>query len=68
FFNSHGEMQTGWIYLGGKWYFLDKINGDMKTGWIQDGTKWYYLYPNGEMAVNTVINGYRVGKDGAWIG
>jgi glucan-binding YG repeat protein len=39
----------------------------MLTGWILDGGKYYYLYPDGSMASDTIINGYKVGSDGAWI-
>ena len=49
------------------WYYLDQ-DGYMKTGWIQAGNgKWYYLYPSGAMAYNTVINGYKLDENGAWV-
>ncbi|RII36664.1 hypothetical protein D2A34_04570 [Clostridium chromiireducens] len=51
----------------GYWYYLD-ANGDMKTGWFQDGSgNWYYLYQSGAMAYNTMIDGYRLGANGAWV-
>ncbi|VSL05007.1 choline-binding protein Cbp9 [Streptococcus pneumoniae] len=44
-----GIMQTGWQYLGNKWYYL-RSSGAMATGWYQEGTTWYYLdHPNGDM-------------------
>ncbi|ACF55634.1 TPA: choline-binding protein CbpC [Streptococcus pneumoniae] len=44
-----GIMQTGWQYLGNKWYYL-RSSGAMATGWYQEGTTWYYLdQPNGDM-------------------
>ncbi|MBS8265742.1 hypothetical protein DYI25_15050 [Mesobacillus boroniphilus] len=64
---KNGNMKTGWTKWNNKWYFLDLKNGDMKTGWVLSGGKWYFLYKDGSMAVNTVIGGYKVGKDGAWI-
>lgn len=52
----------------GAWYYLDEM-GNMKTGWMQDGRTgiWYYLYPSGAMASSTIIDGYKLGSNGAWI-
>ena len=54
-----GAMQTGWQYLGNKWYYL-RLSGAMATGWYQDGTTWYYLdTENGDMKTGwAFINGY----------
>ncbi len=42
-------MQTGWQYLGNKWYYL-RSSGAMATGWYQEGSTWYYLNAsNGDM-------------------
>ena len=42
-------MQTGWQYLGNKWYYL-RSSGAMATGWYQEGSTWYYLDDqNGDM-------------------
>jgi hypothetical protein len=58
---------TGWNLINNKWCFFDDA-GEIKTGWISYNSKWYYCYPySGEMAVNTVINGYTVDLNGAWI-
>ena len=44
-----GIMQTGWQYLGNKWYYL-RSSGAMATGWYLDGSTWYYLdAQNGDM-------------------
>ena len=44
-----GIMQTGWQYLGNKWYYL-RSTGAMATGWYLDGSTWYYLdAQNGDM-------------------
>ncbi|MEG0775127.1 hypothetical protein [Clostridium sp.] len=61
-----GAMQCGWIKYGGNWYYFGD-NGIMHTGWVQDGGTWYYLYGNGIMAKNTVVEGCKLGNDGAWI-
>ena len=51
-------MQTGWQYLGNKWYYL-RSSGAMATGWYQEGSTWYYLDDqNGDMMTGwTSING-----------
>lgn len=68
FVKPDGTCTTGWVYSSNKWYYMD-TNGIMKTGWVQvpSNNKWYYFYSNGEMASNTIIGGYRLGSDGAWI-
>lgn len=67
FMNNSGVMQTGWVKDSqAKWYYLDN-SGAMKTGWVKDTDgKWYYLYESGSLASSTVIDGYVVGRDGAW--
>ncbi|NKE08212.1 MULTISPECIES: GDSL-type esterase/lipase family protein [Mesobacillus] len=62
-----GAMKTGWLLDNNKWYFLDFRSGSMKTGWHKVYAKWYYFYGSGSMASNTKIDGYKVGRDGAWI-
>ena len=65
--NTEGNSwSVGWRHIDGKWYYFDS-QGYMKTGWLLDGGKWYYLNTNGDMAVNTVIDNYTIGSDGAWI-
>ena len=61
-----GKQVTGWVQDDNKWYYLDN-SGAMKTGWVQSGDKWYYLNNDGSMAVNTTVNGYTVGEDGALV-
>ena len=61
-----GIMQTGWQYLGNKWYYL-RSSGAMATGWFQVGSKWYYAYSSGALAVNTTVEGYYVNYNGEWI-
>ena len=61
-------MATGWIQIGGNWYYLNQL-GAMMTGWLENSDgKWYYLNPeSGVMISNTTIDGYVLGADGAWI-
>ncbi|EKQ54477.1 MULTISPECIES: cell wall-binding protein [unclassified Clostridium] len=65
--NSEGNSwSVGWKNINGQWYYFDS-NGYMKTGWIQYNDKWYYLYNSGVMAKSTIINGYELDSNGAWI-
>jgi hypothetical protein len=65
--NSEGSSwSVGWKEIDGEWYYFNS-NGYMKTGWLNDNGTWYYLYNSGAMAKNTIIDGYSVGSDGAWI-
>ncbi|MGG7178749.1 NlpC/P60 family protein [Clostridium paraputrificum] len=63
YLNNTGEKQTGWITIEGKKYFLNP-SGERQTGWVNFGEKWCYFYENGEMAVNTKIDGKLIDKDG----
>lgn len=62
-----GAYATGWRLIDGcKWFYFDQ------SGWIQIlwqiiGGIWYCFDPDGAMATNTTINGYKVGSDGKWI-
>ena len=76
FFDSQGYMFTGWLNSNGSWYYLNtdegSNNGKMVTGWRAVSGKWYYLSTatdgsGGKMLLNTTIDGYRLGADGAWV-
>lgn len=67
FLKNTKNYAKGWNLIDDKWYFFG-YDYDMITGWIYYGGKWYYCYPDsGEMASNTVINGYTVDYTGAWV-
>lgn len=62
-------MKNQWILDKniGKWYYIGS-DGFMKSNcWIESSGKYYYLNADGSMATDTIINGYKVGADGAWI-
>lgn len=63
---KNGEPATGWNQIGGSWYLMNS-DGTMETGWQQLNGEWYYLYNDGTMASNTVIDGYELGENGAWL-
>lgn len=74
YFGENGRMVTGWFFDPAyqAWFYL-KPDGSMAAGWIKlpDG-KWYYLNPvsdgrRGVMYADAWIDGYYLGKDGAWI-
>lgn len=62
YFDSNGDMKTGWVQSSdSKWYYLNS-DGAMKTGWLQtsDG-KWYNLASDGAMRTGWVQD-----SDGKW--
>ena len=62
----NGKPVKGRLSDDQKWYWLDKTTGMMFAGgWKQIDGKWYYFYTDGTMAVNTIIDGYTIGSDGA---
>ena len=64
-----GKMLSNtWLHSSdGKYYYLDS-NGAMCEGWTQISGKWYYFYPSsGYMAINTTIDSFKLGPNGAWI-
>lgn len=74
FFYGSGAMVTNWLALNGEWYWFSG-DGAMKTGWQVAGGVWYYMYTKndthggseGVMAKNTVIDGFVVHENGAYI-
>ena len=68
YLNNDGAMEIGWKQMGNTWYYLD-YDGKMKTGWFKDSNgKYYYFYEStGVMAHDTIVSGYKLGSDGAWI-
>jgi hypothetical protein len=64
-----GKMLSNtWLHSSdGKYYYLDS-NGAMCEGWTQISGKWYYFYPSsGYMAINTTIDSFKLGPNGAWV-
>lgn len=67
FIENKGKIKTGWYNDKGIWYYM-KNDGKMKTGWFKDiDEKWYFLKASGEMAFDTIIDGYVLGSTGEWI-
>lgn len=50
FDESTGKMDTGWVEIDSRWYYLYLQNtdntskGQMATGWFQIDSSWYYFY------------------------
>ncbi|GLB32327.1 hypothetical protein LAD12857_42500 [Lacrimispora amygdalina] len=67
-FFKEGRAVKGWYPLdaGGntRYYYFDSC-ATMATGkWLKINGKWYYFYSDGIMAVNTIIDGYKVNDAG----
>jgi hypothetical protein len=68
YFYKNGVKQTGWLYQGGKWFYLNKSTGAKTTGWVLDGGKRYYLDNYGVMKTGWLKSGndwYYLGSNGA---
>ena len=63
YLNEDGSMKTDWKKVDNKWYYFN-TDGIMQTGWKTINNVRYYLYSDGSMAVNTVIDGITIDKDG----
>lgn len=67
-FDNDGWMVTGWKKINDTWYYMDKTTGERYgKGWHWIDGKCYYMNANGEMAVDTWIDGYYVDASGKWI-
>ncbi len=70
YFGTSGVMRTGWAKINGSWYYFNS-QGVMQTGWQtlswSGGQSEFYFGSNGEMAVNTTVDGYSVDSNGAKI-
>ena len=75
FFDANGHMMTGWIFDGGRWYYLNPVSdgtqGRMMTGWQLINGLWYYLNPlsdgtKGAMFADAWIENYYVDANGVW--
>ena len=54
--NGNGSLATGWINVGGTWYYMGE-NGAMKTGWYQVKGVWYYSNGSGAMQTGWLNRG-----------
>ena len=62
------KAHKGWLNLKAdgeeRLYYLNK-EGLLESGkWVNIDGKWYYFYPDGTLAVNTEIDGYKVDSKG----
>jgi len=60
-----GKLLTGWQDISAKRYYFDKSGIMQAETWMQIESKWYYFQADGSLAVDTKIDGYEVGADGA---
>ncbi|MGE5626756.1 MAG: SH3 domain-containing protein [Solirubrobacterales bacterium] len=64
---ANAAVSNGWYLNGSTWNYY--LNGSKAANqWITWNGKQYYMNLDGDMAVNTTIDGWVVGSDGAWDG
>lgn len=64
YLGNDGVMQVGWFQIGDSWYYAYENGVVAQKEWIKYNGESYYLQEDGKMAVNTVIDGVKVGSDG----
>ena len=65
YFGADGAMATGWVTIDHVRQYFDG-DGSPYTGWLLWKNKWYYI-KQGRMLTNTSVDGFYLGKNGAWI-
>lgn len=55
-FDSSGNMATGWVEDSGAWRYFSS-SGAMATGWLQLGKTWYWFDDSGIMATGRRVIG-----------
>ncbi|WP_341478087.1 cadherin-like beta sandwich domain-containing protein [Clostridium chromiireducens] len=63
--NASTVRYNQWIWVNGRWQYNDATGKWYYLG--MDGGRCYYLYSDGSMAYNTIIGGFKLGTDGAWV-
>ena len=58
-------MQTGWLKDKGIWYYLESSGAMKASQWFQVSGKYYYVNASGELAVDTIVDGFQVDNNGA---
>ena len=65
YFGADGAMATGWVMIDHVRQYFDG-DGSPYTGWLLWKNEWYYI-KQGRMLTNTSVDGFYLGKNGAWI-
>ncbi len=48
--------KSGWMKKNGHWFFVR--NNKFRKGYVETGGNSFYFYSNGQMAADTVVEGY----------
>ena len=56
-----------WYHNNTGWWFQDSQGWYPVSQWAKIDGKWYYFGANGYIMTDTVIDGCKLGSDGAWI-
>ncbi len=61
-------MESDWVFLNGKWFYLEESGAMKENQWFEVNGKWYYVDASGELLVNTTTpDGYHVNENGEWV-
>lgn len=66
--DKEGSPLSGWVSIGGRWFYATPKNGKAATGWLNDNGTWYYLDSQGAMQTGWLCTGdawYLLGSTGA---
>ena len=68
YYNGSGKMESDWVFLNGKWFYLEESGAMKENQWFEVNGKWYYVDASGELLVNTKTpDGYYVNENGEWV-
>ena len=56
-----------WEPIGTDWKYKNDDGSYLSNGWNWIDGKCYYFYSDGLMAKDTIVDGYQVNADGAWV-
>lgn len=54
-----------WVQTETRYRYINDDGTCLTNTWLQDNGKWYFLGEDGWMAVDTIVEGYQLGADGA---
>lgn len=63
-----GKKKAGWKHNSTGWWYCLPDGSWLAKVWMKIDGKWYYFKADGYMAESEYVDGYYLGRDGAWDG